>query len=135
MEDALIEKWRSFNFGPEIGIEFLLFFSDLDFELSSLFCEMPVLESEGNQNTFKSGNENEKATIKMYECNLCPYSNKNSGTLYHHKKTNIILTKFHAMSVEKFLSVVDTCKDTRVMYTMQPKSHVTFAPRSSRKVK
>ena len=34
------------------------------------------------------------------------------------RKTNIILTKFQAMSVEKFLSVVDTCKDTRVMYTM-----------------
>ena len=27
-------------------------------------------------------------TIKMYKCNSCSYSNKNAGTLFHHKKTH-----------------------------------------------
>ena len=30
----------------------------------------------------------EAVKIKMYNCNICPYSNKNAGTLSHHKKTH-----------------------------------------------
>ena len=95
---------------------------------------MPVLESEGNQNTFKSGKENEKATKKMYECNLCPYSNKNPGTLYHHKKN-----KHNPDQIP-----CDECGKVFISrgYMQGHKSdvhdvatHVIFALRSSRKVK
>ena len=50
--------------------------------------ENNVPENNYPENHISDKKENVKPTIKMYKCNSCSYSNKNSGTLYHHKQTH-----------------------------------------------
>ena len=47
-----------------------------------------VPENDNPENHISDKKENVKPTIKVYKCNSCSYSNKNSGTLYHHKQTH-----------------------------------------------